>query len=74
MKVSKMIENLKEFIDNYGDLECWYAIDDEGNEYNEIYFEPSCLYATIDGEILTCEDIEENEYEDDEYKPVCIVN
>lgn len=74
MKVSEMIKNLQEFIENYGDFECYYAVDDEGNNYNSVHFEPSCLYKTMEGTFDTCEDIEECGYEDDEYEPVCIVN
>ena len=74
MKVSEMIKNLVEFVAEYGDLECFFATDDEGNNYGKVMFAPTCLYATVDGEIVTHEDIEEYEYEDDEYEPVCIVN
>lgn len=74
MKVSEMIKNLEEFIENYGDLECYYAVDDEGNDYCPVYFEPSCLYKTMEGEFGNTEDIETYGYEDDEYEPVCIVN
>ena len=31
MKVSEMIENLQNFMNENGDLDCWYAKDDEGN-------------------------------------------
>ena len=31
MKVSEMIKNLQEFIEKNGDLDCYYAVDDEGN-------------------------------------------
>lgn len=36
MKVSEMIKNLCDFIEKHGDLECWYAKDDEGNGYQEV--------------------------------------
>ena len=74
MKVSEMIKNLQEFIENYEDVECWYASDDEGNEYHEVYFEPSYHFVNMDGEIVTLADIEEFGYKDDEIEPVCIIN
>lgn len=33
MKISEMINNLQEFKDEHGDLDCWYSRDDEGNGY-----------------------------------------
>jgi hypothetical protein len=74
MKVSQMIKNLQEFMKKHGDLDCWYATDDEGNEYHEVYFTPSYRYATVDGEMVSYEDIIEFEYEEGSYKPVCVVN
>jgi hypothetical protein len=74
MKVSEMIKNLVEFITNYGDLECYYAVDDEGNDCHPVYFEPNCLYKTMEGTFENIEYIETHGYEDDECEPVCIVN
>ena len=74
MKVSEMINNLKEFIEKYGDVECFYATDEEGNDYHKLMFAPTRFYLTIDNEIVTHEDIIEDGYEDGEYKPICIVN
>ena len=44
MKVSEMIKNLQEFMEVHGDLECYYAIDDEGNTYHPVYYDPSMYY------------------------------
>lgn len=74
MKVSEMIKNLQEYIENYGDDECWYAVDDEGNDYGKVHFEPSCSYLTMEGLIISIADFEECGYEDDEVEPVCIIN
>ena len=41
MKISEMIKNLEAVMLANGDLECYYAVDDEGNEYHPVYFEPS---------------------------------
>ena len=75
MKVSKMIKNLKEFMEEHGDLDCWYAVDDEGNGYSEVYFTPSFRYVDSDGEMYQDkEDLEECEVDIEDVTPVCIVN
>jgi hypothetical protein len=51
MKISDMIRNLYAFLKENGDLECWYAADDEGNEYRPIYYLPSLYYANKDNEV-----------------------
>lgn len=45
MKISEMIKNLEEFKAEHGNLDCWYATDDEGNEFHEVYFDPSFRYV-----------------------------
>lgn len=75
MKVSGMIKNLQEFMSEHGDLDCWYAKDDEGNGYQAIYYEPSMYYVDSDGEMY--HDEEDLEYCDltlEDVTPVCIVN
>jgi len=41
MKISEMIKNLIEIKKEHGDLELITSIDDEGNGFNHIYFDPS---------------------------------
>ena len=41
MKLSKLIENLQAIHKEYGDLDCVYAKDDEGNEFQLIHYEPT---------------------------------
>jgi hypothetical protein len=75
MRISKMIENLQEFKAKYGDIEVWYAEDDEGNGYYKIYFEPALFYVDSDGTVYN--DEEEVEYSGvnmDDVKPICVVN
>ena len=70
-----MIENLQEFKAKYGNIECWYAEDDEGNGYIKVYFEPSLRYVDSDGTVY--DDEEELEYcgiDIEDAKPICIVN
>ena len=79
MKISEMIKNLQEFMAEHGDLDCWYATDDEGNGYSEVYFDPSFRYVVNeDGDMYSEEDIEEylEDYEltMEDVTPVCIVN
>lgn len=78
MKISEMIKNLEEFKAEHGDLDCWYATDDEGNEYHEVYFDPSFRYVNKDGDMYREEDLEEylEDYEltKEDVTPVCIIN
>lgn len=79
MKISEMIKNLQEFMAEHGDLDCWYATDDEGNGYNEVYFDPSFRYVVNeDGDMYREEELEEYleyyELTKEDVTPVCIVN
>ena len=75
MKISEMIKNLSGFMEKYGDLECWYASDDEGNAYHKVYFEPGLMCVDkYDGNVYTLEDAEEMEISSEDYKVVCVVN
>ncbi|MBQ8570308.1 MAG: hypothetical protein IJ444_02220 [Kiritimatiellae bacterium] len=75
MKISEMIKNLQEFMEEYGDLECWYASDDEGNEYHKVYYEPSLLCVDkYDGEIHTLEDVGWIGAPIEDYDKICVVN
>lgn len=75
MKVSKMIKNLQEFMTEHGDLECWYAVDDEGNGYKRVYYDPSLYYLDEYGDVWQQEDYDEaDEDEKEDLKPICIVN
>lgn len=77
MKISEMIKNLQQFMEEHGDLECWYAKDDEGNGYQEIYYKPSLYYVDEDGEVhqsLEEFGIDEEDVEDYWIAPICIVN
>ena len=75
MKISEMIKNLQEFMDECGDLDCWYAMDDDGNGYSEVFYEPS-LYCrhNHDGEIMSIEDAGWCEWSPEEYTKICVVN
>ena len=74
MKISEMIKNLEEFKAEHGDLDCWYAKDDEGNGYQEVHFDPSFRYVDDEGEMYDAERLEEYEMDTEDVTPVCIVN
>ena len=74
MKVSLMIHNLQRFMELNGDVECYYAIDDEGNAYHPVYYAPSKYYIGKDGEVKQLADIEYDEEDVNDYEPICIVN
>ena len=41
MILSEYIKSLKEIFTDNGDLEVVYSIDDEGNDFNKVFFNPS---------------------------------
>ena len=41
MKLSRIIKDLTNIMKKYGDLECVYTIDEEGNAYHKVYYRPS---------------------------------
>jgi hypothetical protein len=75
MKISEMIKNLEAVMLANGDLECYYAVDDEGNAYHPVYFEPSVYYINHYGDVFQDEDLEGEDEEDiAELRHICIVN
>lgn len=75
MKISDMIKNLYAFMDEHGDLDCWYAEDDEGNCYHPVYFDPSLRYVNSYEDVFQEEDLEDEDPEDIERLiKICVVN
>ena len=75
MKISEMIKNLQEFMTEHGDLDCWYAEDDEDNGYQKIYYSPSMYYVNEYGDVYQQEDWDEADEDDrEDLTPICIVN
>lgn len=75
MKISKMIKNLEAVMAANGDIECYYAVDDEGNAYHQVYFEPSVYWINKYGDVFQDEDLEDEDSEDiAELQQICIVN
>jgi hypothetical protein len=70
-----MIKNLEAVMLANGDLECYYAVDDEGNAYHPIHWEPSVYYVNKYGDVFQDEDLEDEDPEDiAELQHICIVN
>lgn len=78
MKVSEMIKNLQEFMNENGDVDCYYAVDDEGNDYKEVYYKPTLMLENSYGDLYSVKEIEEDDSLDEEeraeFRKVCIVN
>lgn len=75
MKISEMIKNLQAFAFEHGDVDCYYAVDDEGNGYKAVYYEPSLMYVDEYEDVLGQEDYDDTDEEDREgLAPICVVN
>lgn len=82
MKISEMVNLLNEIKNEFGDLDCWYAKDEEGNGYYPIEFDPSVMYKPFKDEYELCskdtmdeyiQDNIDNFYDgeaDEEYEPL----
>lgn len=75
MKISEMITNLQSFLEEHGDLDCYYAVDDEGNAYHEVYYEPSLYFITECEDVYQADDLSDlDEDEAASLKRICIIN
>ena len=75
MKISEMIKNLQEFMTEHGDLDCWYAADDEGNWYRKVFYDPTLYYVDEDEEVFgSIEDLEEYDLTEEDVTKICVVN
>lgn len=74
MKISEMIKNLQDFEAKHGDVDCYYAVDDEGNAYHPVYFKPSKYYFNEEYGVIQEEDFEYYELHMSDVEPICIVN
>lgn len=69
MKLSEYIDELKKFFDEHGDMDTYYASDDEGNNYQRVCFAGSLFYRR-EGDRELCGE----EDKDEESIPVCVIN
>ena len=65
MKISELIYNLEHFQAEYGDLDCWYASDPEGNDHFPLEFTPTKAYI-IEGAGVS--------YSEPEGEKICVIN
>jgi hypothetical protein len=78
MKLSEHIRACQSILDEHGDIECYYAIDEEGNAYHTVAFEPS-VYYVMEGDLrqrMDCiySETDKEDYPDDTFVPLCIIN
>ena len=81
MKLNKYIEGLQKLLKEYGNHECYYAIDDEGNGYQKViyngtrFFIPQCDKEEyrLDS-IYSEEDIVDYEEDPTNFVPVIVIN
>lgn len=83
MKLSQYIAGLQKFLEENGDVDAYYAADDEGNAYQSVSYTGSLFYLTeYDKErwrpdLVSGSDTEHvSELQEDgvELIPVCVVN
>ena len=71
MKLKEYIEKLQELYLEHGDLELVYAVDDEGNYYDKVSYDPGIINMCGEDRISE-EDIEE--YSSEEIKQYVCIN
>lgn len=79
MKLSKYIASLQKFLKENGDLDCYYAIDDEGNGYQQVNWAGTKMLRykhsqSYRPDLLQTSDIEEYDYDPNDCIPVCVIN
>lgn len=81
MKLSKYIKSLNAMLEEHGDMNCFYASDDEGNSFQQVGYAGSILYTdTPDAyrpDTVYCDEDLITEIEDDDstvFHKICIVN
>ena len=71
MRLKEYIEKLQELYLEHGDLELVYAVDDEGNYYDKVSYDPGIINMCGEDRISE-EDIEE--YSSEEIKQYVCIN
>ena len=71
MQLKEYIEKLQELYLEHGDLELVYAVDDEGNYYDKVSYDPGIINMCGEDRISE-EDIEE--YSSEEIKQCVCIN
>jgi len=81
MKLSEYIKSLSDMLEEHGDMNCFYASDDEGNSYQKVGYAGSILYTdepdAYRPDTVYCDEDLVTEVEDDDsrvFHKICIVN
>ena len=80
MKISEHIRSLQNMLDEYGDLECYYAIDEEGNGFRKTCWDGTLFYIHKNEIGDYCPDLTQDPYDEDpecnkeDYIEVCVIN
>jgi hypothetical protein len=75
MKLSNYIAGLQNILDENGDLECYYAKDDEGNGYQKLHYNGSVFYMHPNESCEYYPDLYQEVEEDEElFTKVVVVN
>lgn len=75
MKLNEYIEELKEILEEHGDLDLIYSRDSEGNGFENVFYSPSIMYkegVSHRFDAYSEDDLEDDEKED--YQKVVCVN
>jgi hypothetical protein len=80
MKLSEYIKGLTEFMSENGDMDVYYASDDEGNSYTRVGYSGSKFYLHPDDKkyrvdcVYQEEDMAGYGAEASDFVPICVVN
>jgi len=77
MQLSEYIKGLKKFMKENGDMEAFFASDDEGNSYQAVSYTGTQMLKLVNDkqykpELYCLAD--RDEFEDEEMQSVCVIN
>ena len=56
--ISELIRYLTDLMEEHGDLDCCYAADDEGNNYDPVHFTPAVVFLNDENELVHPADLD----------------
>lgn len=72
MKLQEYINNLQKVLDEHGDLDVVYAVDDEGNGFGEVHFTPTVGHYSDREFYSNEEDFEDYGIDKNDKNAVCV--
>ena len=76
MTLEQYIKKLQHLLDSYGDMECYYAVDDEGNSYQHL--DHACVVGYVPSLDRTIDYVTYADYEeegvDENWFQICVIN